>query len=48
MFYGDFPSIPLILIITLEDRKTLFCVILSFGELIFYHEKHLKRKKSMR
>jgi hypothetical protein len=30
MFYGDFPSIPLILVIT---RQTLFCVFLSFKNL---------------
>jgi hypothetical protein len=60
MFYGDFPLIPLILVITLQDRKTLLCVFLSFrifldsnrprffGALIFYHEKHQEKKKSMR
>jgi hypothetical protein len=60
MFYGDFPLNPLILVITLQDRKTLFCVFLSFrnlpelkltqdfGVLIIYHEKHLKIKKSTR
>jgi hypothetical protein len=31
--YGDFPSISLILVITLHDKKTLFCVFLSFGDL---------------
>jgi hypothetical protein len=30
MFYEDFPSIPLILVITLQDRKTLVCIFLSF------------------
>jgi hypothetical protein len=33
MFYGDFPSIPLILAITRQNRKTLFCVVLSFRNL---------------
>jgi hypothetical protein len=33
MFYGDFLSIPLILVITLHDRKTLFCVFLRFRDL---------------
>jgi hypothetical protein len=33
MFYGNFPSIPLILVITLRDKKTLFCVFLSFMDL---------------
>jgi hypothetical protein len=33
MFYGDFPSIPLILVITLQKRKTLFCVYLHFRDL---------------
>jgi hypothetical protein len=33
MFYGDFPSIPLILVMTLQDRKTLFCLFLSFRDL---------------
>jgi hypothetical protein len=32
VFYEDFPSIPLILVITLQDRKTLFCIFLSFGD----------------
>jgi hypothetical protein len=32
-FYGDFPSISIILVITLQDRKTLFCVFLSFRDL---------------
>jgi hypothetical protein len=31
--YRDFPSIPLILVITLQDMKTLFCVFLSFRNL---------------
>jgi hypothetical protein len=30
MIYGDFPSIPLILVITLQNRITLFCVFLYF------------------
>jgi hypothetical protein len=33
MFYGDFSSIPLILVITLQDSKTIFCVFLSFWDL---------------
>jgi hypothetical protein len=33
MIYGDFPSVPLILVITLQDRKTLFCVFLRFRNL---------------
>jgi hypothetical protein len=33
MFYRDFPSILLILVITLQDRKTLFCVFLRFRDL---------------
>jgi hypothetical protein len=33
MFYRDFPSTPLILVITLQDRKTLFCVFLRFRDL---------------
>jgi hypothetical protein len=33
MFDGDFPSIPLILVITLHDRKTQFCIFLSFSNL---------------
>jgi hypothetical protein len=33
MFYGDFPSIPLILVITQQDRKTMFCVFLHFRDL---------------
>jgi hypothetical protein len=33
MFYGDFPSITLILVITLQDRKTLFSVFFSFRDL---------------
>jgi hypothetical protein len=45
---------PLILVITLQDRKTLFCVFLSFrdlprlkltfGALVFYHEKHQEKE----
>jgi hypothetical protein len=60
MIYGDFPSILLILVITLQNRKTLFCVFLHlrtfpnsnwpeiFWVLISYHEKRLERKKSTR
>jgi hypothetical protein len=33
MIYGDFLSIPLILVITLQNRKTLFCVFLRFRDL---------------
>jgi hypothetical protein len=33
VFYLDFPSIPLILVITLQNRKTLFCVFLRFRDL---------------
>jgi hypothetical protein len=33
MIYEDFPSIPLILVINLENRKTLFCVFLCFRDL---------------
>jgi hypothetical protein len=33
MFYGDFPSIPLILVTTVQTRKTLFCIFLSFRNL---------------
>jgi hypothetical protein len=33
MIYGDFPSTPLILVITLQNRKTLFCVFLHFRNL---------------
>jgi hypothetical protein len=33
MFYGDFPSIPLMLVITQQDRKTMFCIFLSFRNL---------------
>jgi hypothetical protein len=33
MIYGDFPSIPLILVITLQNRKTLFCIFLRFKDL---------------
>jgi hypothetical protein len=32
--YGDFPSIPLILVITLQDRKTLFCIFSRFKDLL--------------
>jgi hypothetical protein len=33
MFYRNFPSIPLILVITRQNRKTLFCIFLSFRNL---------------
>jgi hypothetical protein len=33
MFYRDFSSILLILVITMQDRKTLFCVFLHFKDL---------------
>jgi hypothetical protein len=33
MIYGNFPLIPLILVITLQNRKTLFCVFLCFKDL---------------
>ena len=33
MFLGIFQMIPLILVITLQDRKTLFCVFFSFRDL---------------
>jgi hypothetical protein len=33
MFHGDFPSTPLILVITLQNRKTMFCIFLSFRNL---------------
>jgi hypothetical protein len=33
MFYGDFPLIPLILVITQQDMKIMFCVFLSFRNL---------------
>jgi hypothetical protein len=33
MFYGHFPSTPLILVITQQNRKTLLCVFLSFRNL---------------
>jgi hypothetical protein len=33
MIYGDFPSIPLILVITLHNRKTPFCVFWRFRNL---------------
>jgi hypothetical protein len=33
MIYGDLPSIPLILVTTLQNRKTLFCVFLHFRNL---------------
>jgi hypothetical protein len=60
MIYEDFPLIPLILVITLQNRKTLFCVFLCFRNLpklkwsgifralIFYHENLLEHKKSAR
>ena len=31
--FGDFPNDPLILVITLQDRKTLFCVFYCFRDL---------------
>jgi hypothetical protein len=34
MIYGDFSLIPLILVITLQNRKTMFCVFLCFGNLL--------------
>jgi hypothetical protein len=33
MIYGYFQSIPLILVITQQNRKTLFCVFLRFRNL---------------
>jgi hypothetical protein len=33
MFYVDFPLITLILVITLQNRKTLFCIFLRFRHL---------------
>jgi hypothetical protein len=33
MIYGDFTLISLILVITLQNRKTLFCVFLCFRDL---------------
>ena len=57
MFYGDFPSIPFHWFITLQNRKTLFCVFLIFRDLtelkwigiflasIFLHEKQLEHQK---
>jgi hypothetical protein len=33
MIYGDFPSIPLTLVITLQNMKTMFCVFLRFRNL---------------
>jgi hypothetical protein len=60
MIYGDFLSIPFILVITVQNRKTQFCVfyvsgtfpdsnwLKIFWALIFYHEKHLEHKKSTR
>jgi hypothetical protein len=60
MIYGHFQSITLILVITLQNRKTLFCVFLCFRNLpelklnwvflalIFYHENLLEHKKSTR
>jgi hypothetical protein len=33
LIYGDLPMIPFILFITLQDRKTLFCVFLPFRDL---------------
>jgi hypothetical protein len=55
-----FLSIPLILVITLQFRKTMFCVFLRFRNLleliltwifrvlIFYHENLLEHQKSTR
>jgi hypothetical protein len=34
MIYEDFPSIPHILVITLQNRKTLFCVFWCFRNLL--------------
>jgi hypothetical protein len=60
MFYGDFPPIPLILVITPQDRKTLFSIFLSFrdlpgleltwdfGALLFYQKKHQEKKSTRR
>jgi hypothetical protein len=59
-FMGIFLCIPLILVITLQNRKPLFCVFWRlrnlpelkltwiFWALIFYHENLLEHKKSMR
>jgi hypothetical protein len=33
MIYEDFPLIPLILVITVSNRKTLFCVFFRFRNL---------------
>jgi hypothetical protein len=33
MIYGDFPLIPLILVLTLQNNKTPFCVFLRFRSL---------------
>jgi hypothetical protein len=33
MFYVDFPSIPFILVIILQDWKILFCIFLRFRDL---------------
>ena len=33
MIFGDLPMIPFILVITLQNRKSLFCVFLSFRDL---------------
>jgi hypothetical protein len=33
MIYGDFPSFPLILVITLQNKKTMFCIFFSFRDL---------------
>jgi hypothetical protein len=33
MIFGDFPSTPLIFVITLQNKKTLFCVFLCFRNL---------------
>ena len=33
LIFGDFPMIPFIWVITLQNRKTLFCVFLTFRDL---------------
>jgi hypothetical protein len=33
LVYGDFPSIPFIWFITLQNRKLMFCIFLSFTDL---------------
>jgi hypothetical protein len=56
MIYGDFPSIPLILVITLQNRKPYFVYFYVAGTfpnsngpgifwaLILYHENILEHK----